>query len=110
MLHHLQLQHLAPAAVVLFSGSGSSAFTSLTSAWVSIMTMISKSPWIIQENFEITANMLTNADMSDAEAEEPVAENNSTAAGANAEAEHAEALEQQLSCFVSVAWCILEWT
>ncbi len=55
--------------------------------------------------------MLTNADVSVVEAEKPLAENKTTAAGANAEADHAEALiQQQLSCFVSVAWCILEWT
>ncbi len=37
--------------------------------------------------------MLTNADVSDVEAEEPVAENNPTAAGANAEAGDAVALK-----------------
>ncbi len=43
--------------------------------------------------------MLTAADVSDVEAEEPVAENNTTAAGASAEAGAAEALDKDL-CYM----------
>ncbi len=50
----------------------------------------------IQGNFEITVKMLTDADVSDVEAQEPPAENNTTAAGANAEAGDAEALRKDL--------------
>ena len=91
----------APAAVGLFSATGSSASTSLTSALVSILTVISTFPWMIQGDFEVIVTMLTHADVSDVKAEEPLPENKPTAAGANAEAGDAEALRKGLchTCF-----------
>jgi len=91
----------APAAVELFSATGSSASASLISALVSILAVISKFSWMIQGDFEIIVMMLTHADVSDVKAEEPLPENKPTAAGANAEAGDAEALRKGLchTCF-----------
>ena len=84
--HFPNASAFAPAAVVLFSGSGSSASTSLKSALISILIVISKFPWMIQGDFEVIVTMLTHADVSDVEAEEPLPENSTTAAGATATA------------------------
>ena len=91
----------APAAVGLFSATSSSASTSLTSALVSILTVISTFPWMIQGDFEVIVTMLTHADVSDVKAEEPLPENKPIAAGAKAEAGDAEALRKGLchTCF-----------